>query len=422
LRQSLIILLLCCFACIALQAETRYFKGRLDDLVDVSAELNFDGKIVSGQWTYLQSNISFKLKGQVTDDILVLDELNERAEVSGTLKGKLLNDRIEASWANIGETISSYVILNETTVSNPTPTLCGDNKWLNIYTTKVSGEKVELILQREANAQLHGICYKNGKDYRVIGEVKDDRVSLILKDYRGRLAGEYTGKLKAGKSLKGDFLHKTTTEDWNFKLQSAIEVGCQSHADYQSTFDITYPLLKNQAFDYWMQNQIKNWVITCEEHIESKGQLQAKSPTSRASAIANAWCSIEYIDSKVVSGRLIFDQSWAGEQASIPFSFDLKKSQAINITDLFNHNFDHAYFVDNYIKNVFKAHKQYDADPKFNDWLEACAFPHFSIRKDGVNFSTDYNRMYGQLNITIPFSELSAYMKVGHPITYLIEE
>ena len=86
-------------------------------------------------------------------------------------------------------------------------------------------------------------------------------------------------------------------------------------------------------------------------------------------------------------------------------------------------NFNHKPFVDHYIQSRLKKTALYKNNKDFRKWIDGTAFSYFTIRQEGLCFSTDFNAIYGQQRILISFEALAPYMrKKENPIAHLYQQ
>ena len=60
-------------------------------------------------------------------------------------------------------------------------------------------------------------------------------------------------------------------------------------------------------------------------------------------------------------------------------------------------------------------------EPMFQKWLTTAQFDYFTIRKEGINFISEFNTLFGEQNCTIPYEDLKPYLKESSVVTTLIK-
>ena len=399
----------------------------MDDFNDIVLILAHDGRQCKGQLTYLRSKTVFQLDGTILNQEFLLNELDESENVTGSLKGEIKGNSIEAEWKNYDHSIGKKVVLSETKELEDFPIHCGDNKWVSLYVGKGNGLELEMIVQKGSNNQMSGIAYLEGKSYELYGEI-DERnfVNLYLKKYIEKNYGKLTGDFKNQNFFRANLIEDNgQSRTLTFKLKERLRVGCIEYADYVTSFDITYPKTKSGQFNDWLRETVNDWTQNCRNY--SKKVSTSNSPQLRASERAFGWCGLDVYSNDLISGFLSFNSTWnadspsggggmdsplgAGGAKGIAFNFDPKSEKLLTHDDIFKPHFNQRYFIKNVVKVVYTNHPLWN-DEGFRSWVEnGATFPHFIIRKDGINFSTDFNVLYGRQNVTIPFEELEPFLK-----------
>ena len=58
-------------------------------------------------------------------------------------------------------------------------------------------------------------------------------------------------------------------------------------------------------------------------------------------------------------------------------------------------------------------------DKGFRQWLENNDFPHLNLCAEGLCFSTEFDMIYGQQRLIIPYNEVLPYLKKDSPVAAL---
>lgn len=389
----------------------KYYKGRIDDFNDIVLVLAHDNRKCKGIMKYLRSKTTFILDGIIEGQKFELREIDDKGNISGSLTGKIVGNIIQAEWNNHDFSIGSKIWLEETQSLEDYPVHCGDNKWISLYVGKGAGIELELILQKEGGNHLSGITYLNGKSYDIQGDI-DTRnfLNVYLKKYIEKDFARLEGDFKNQNFFRANLIEEDgASRSLTFKLKERLRVGCVEYADYVTSFDITYPKTKSGAFNSWIRHTINDWTQSCRNY--SKKVSSSSNPESRATERAFGWCQLDVYSDDFISGFLNFSSTWEKGQLGLAFNFDVKNELLLTRDDIFKSHFDQNLFLREIIPMLFKNHSLY-TDQGFRKWIEKeAAFPYFIVRKDGINFSTDFNILYGRQNVTIPFEELKPFLK-----------
>ena len=384
----------------------KHYKGRIDDLNDISVTLGYDGEACKGQLTYLRSNAQFDLAGAIVDQQIYLKEINSSKDVSGSLEGKMSKNTILGKWNNYNNSRGGNLLLTETDQELKFPSYCGDNKWIRKYNGVIGKDKVEIILQKESINKVSGYIFYNRKNqtFSFKGDINGlDKITLIVKDQKGNVAKKYTG------NLQKDQL--TLDSKKPFTPNDGLTIGCIEYADYMTGYDITYPKTTNAAFNQSMNEETEAWVKACRNHSEKiKKQSTSAPPQKRATERGYAWSDVEYFNKNLISGFMTFSNTWTPGQKLIAFNFDFEKNSSIYLEDIFEKKKDYKKYIRNYIKKEIKNHKYY-SDSAFKKWVKKSDFPYFTIRQEGICFSTKFHMLYGRQSITIPYQQLKPFLK-----------
>ena len=397
--------------CFAQAENTRYFKGRIDDFNDIRITLNCQDKDCAGELKYLRSETTFQLKGNLYGENLELKEIDAAGNISGKIVGKIVNKKLHAQWSNFDKSIGSKMVLEETTVSDDVPTYCGENKAIIQYISKNGDESIKLLMQAGANGQLLGTADWGGQLYQLQGETEaDNSFSARLKSSNGQIYQLLSDYYQPSRTLRASLVDRNNrVRSLTFKVRDQIDVGCVRYADYATSYDATYPQTKDEAFDDWIENIIFSWADSCKNFAKIQQNLPF-DPKNRAVHRATAWVDLTYYSKEFITGFVIFNNNWEAQPRCLSFNFDLKQGICLIKNDLFKNIFDLPIFTKKAAINFFRNHPQYN-DLDFRDWIENAEFPHFTIQKDGINFSTDFDLIYGQQSMLIPYIELAHFLQ-----------
>ncbi len=404
----------------------KHYEGRVDDISDVSVTLAYDGKHCKGQLKYLKSKEIFGLAGFIKNKKIRLKEINHDQQVSGFIEGQMDEKMIIAEWSKHDNSIAGDIVLKETKKPNSRPSHCGNNKWLKTFSGIVERKDVDLILQLGGEGELRGLAYfyKHDKTFEVKGTIGEkNKVKLDFYNANAKKQGSITGYLNEKGLIEAGYIGKNGKQEMcSFWKQKEMPIACNEYADYFGSYDITYPKSNNKAVNQWMSSTSAKWMEDCRKEIKRvKDGDRALKPDSRASVRAYAWCDLDYVSPKVISGTMLLTNTWEPRIKAKSFNFDLDKNKEVKLDDLFEKKFDYQKFVWGYISDGIKEHRYYD-DYGFRKWLANELFESFTILKDGINFSTSHSSIYGHYKVTVPYYELKPHFKKKSPIWRLIEK
>ena len=204
---------------------------------------------------------------------------------------------------------------------------------------------------------------------------------------------------------------KVKGEKTNFLPKAGLMIGCVEYADYMTGYDITFPKTTNAAFNQRMNEQTDDWIKACRNRSNKiKKQNSSVKPQLRNSERGYAWCEVDFFNKNLISGFMTFSNTWTPGQKLIAYTYNFQNNSSIHLDDVFENDKDYDKFIKNYIKKEIKNHSLIkDAD--FKKWIKKSEFPFFTIRNDGICFSTKFSPLYGRQSVTIPYRQLQPFMK-----------
>jgi len=392
----------------------RYYKGRIDDLNDVAVSLAYDGKTCKGYLIYLRSKERFQLQGTLTDENhLKLKEVDKDGTVSGYFDGTIAGARLDAEWNNYDNSIGGKVKLVQVQNEPRIPSYCGDDKWIRRYEGVLQQQGFTMVLQKTHNEVINGMMYSNTGSFQIKGDLNEYlQVNLLIKDASQKILGTLKGDLNNNFGIRAQFVNsKGEASGAPFELVDQLDVGCIEYADYISSYDITYPKTKHNAFNQWMDQQAMNWVATCRDRVKKiKTSNPVKRPNMRATERAFSWTDITYWNKDLISGFINFSDTWSPADRTGMINFDLKNRKALATEDVFKGRYDK--FIRKKIKKAYQSNRNF-SDVDFRKWIVKEGFTLFTIRAEGIYFSTAFHMIYGQQHVLIPFKDLKPYLKKG---------
>ena len=398
----------------------RHFHGKMDDINDVSIVLAYDGKYCKGRMKYLESEEELGLIGFMKHQKVRLLEVNGQAEVSGFLEGRLNGKELELEWSSLDNTIGSNLVLRESPEAIDKPTDCSSEKWIRTFRGLLDEEEVEFLLQMETEKQIRGLAFFKSlqTSYEVTGKVnKGDEIILTLTDQYKKAKGSLRGHITKKGIVEAIFLNPYGARTkGNFWLHEKMDVSCVTYADYISSLGISYPTSNHSAFNRWMESLVNKWKDSYEEYAKQVRTMgQGLSPETRASARSHGWYNLDFLSVNIISGSMCLSNSWEEETHNISFTFDLNTGRPITLMSIFRRDFNLQDFIWNYISEDIQSHSYYK-DYDFRKWLSTASFDTFTIRNEGINFSTPFNATYGHQQVTIPFAKMKKHMNQQSPI------
>ncbi len=404
----------------------KHYKGRVDDINDVGLIIAYDGKHCKGFITYLRSRERFKLEGSLKDGQLKLRETDAEESVTGHFEGKISQDflKINAHWFNREKTKAGVLELTYSEKEIVFPSHCGDNKWIRTYTGLVMGNPFEFIIQRNNFYDLQGVAFAKKKNisYTLKGAMtsKSKFKLVLIDDLNKKIAaieGEFNFPKKkiTGYYIKGDGEKARIS----FNTIQVLMVGCIEYQDYMTTYDVIYPKSTIQNFNHYIDTIVGNWKKSCMVHVNNlKKENPFPGPDDRAIANASGWYHLDFLSHSLASGFFTFNKSWEEHYTDLSFTFDLTTGQKINLEDIFKKNIDYHHILREKALQKIQFKKIF-GNANFRKWIIEEDFKHFTIRPNGIRYSTNFHPIYGRQSVTILFEDIEEYLHPNSPILYL---
>lgn len=409
--------------------SVQFFRGRMNDVNDVMIALGSNGKEYRGIMKFLRSSAEFRVSGQIANKKLRLLETDTFGNSTGRIIGTIDDfEGIKANWRNLDGSIGGSMRLIPYPTEPEYPTYCGDNKWIRLYSGKIGGEKVDFLLSRGTNFNINGLAYfhKQNKSYSVEGHLENYNrdITLQLRDNNYNSLGQITGSV----DFKTDDITAVFKDLNDRSFESIIQkgatlsIGCIEYADFISEMEVTYPKTRNIKFNEILNEYIQDWLKDSRAYTNQyKEQMQRPTASIRASLRSYFWCNVEYFSDTIISGKATHVNTWESDYNGYAFNFDLKKNKKITLESLFKAKSGYKKFIQSYIQKEMKKRPFY-SDATFQEWIKTEKFSYFTIRKEGLNFISNFNSIFGEQNCTIPYSELKTYLKAESSISYIYND
>jgi len=409
-------------------ATVQLFRGRMNDMNDVFIALGSDDKEYKGIMKYFRSDSEFLLKGLVNGENLSLIEQDTSGFQTGSIVGTIDDfDGIIAEWQNYQNRIGFNMKLIPYDQEPVYPTYCGDNKWIRFYSGVIGEEVVEFILERGSNFRVDGMAYFHlqNKTYTVNGELTNHQrnITLELTDNNYNTIGKIEGEV----DFETENIAATFTDKDGKTFQSTISkgetvsMGCSEFADFTTIMTVTYPKTKNIKFNELINEYIQEWQSSARAYTRQyQEQMPTLTPAMRASLRSYFWFDVEYYSTQLISGKATHTNTWESGYQGSSFTYDFTNNKTITLHDIFNEHSDYQKYISDYIKKDLENRPFYN-EASFQKWLTDAKFPHFTIRQEGINFSSDFNSLFGEQHCTISFTDLKPYLKKDSVVYFLVE-
>ncbi len=392
----------------------RHYKGLMNDVHDVAIILGADGETYHGYITYLRSKTRFQLYGDADGSKLKLYEVDTTGKVSGIIKGEISPLQIKANWQNHTNKIGGTLLLKKGTAADTALTFCGTDKWTQIYEGLYYGKKAKLIVQHYTSGQYKGSFFteKNDATFKLEGRSGEEKASIdfFLEDGNFNKKGVLTCRNIGTANVNCIYDDSLNIYSVSLKKSGELKVHCVEYADYMRRLDVVYPQLDGaDDFNQLIYQQYNQWLKKAEKTARIKSDsIVKKSSDDRAMLRTYGWYDVEYFDENSISLRLVFVNTWAGYQERT-INYDLIAKKELGMSDIFKEGTSYQEYIRSYISNALRERPFYKDEAYYN-WVKKVVFKHFTLRENGVSFSTKFNGMYGVQEVTIPYEDLKPYL------------
>ncbi len=393
----------------------RYYKGMMNDLHDLTIILGSDGKTYQGYATYLRSNTRFELYGDADGSQLKLYEVDTLGKVSGVIKGTITPGEIDANWQNHTNKIGGTMSLRRSEPQDTELTPCDKGKWVKVYEGLLYEKKVVLIVEHPKPKQYECSFYTEKEAQTFTGfarsKIDNEPLDFKLEDQNLKTPGILTCNNMGTDNISCTYYTDFNAYPFSMKLQRKAGIHCLEYTDYSRTISVFYPQLEGEKkLNGLIFEQYNLWLRDARKTARTiRDSIGLVSPDDRSVLRTYGWYDIEHFDDEKISMRFTFTNTWDNYQ-TYTLNYDLKNDKEIQLSDILLSNTTYQEYVRAYIAEELKKRPFYK-DDLFKEWLKKNPFRYFTLRENGVNFSTKFNTLFGTQSVTVPFDKLEPYLK-----------
>ena len=383
------------------------YSGYINDIVKVEATIGFDGRNCKGIFYYPSSGFSTVVTGTASGNRLLVNEVNEEGLVTGKISGEIDQHNIKARWSNYNNSIGCrYRLVN---TDSPKSNI-DETKWVRWYIGQVSNEILHLILHKKSDSEITGSCYNEtgSRVYSVTGQLqKDNTLELQFLLGENEMAS-FRGKMPKGKTIKGSVSGiGLTNEKMVFYLDNKLNYEEKSFQSFNTTYEIMLPVNGNKDFDAYVKKYSEEWVHECIKKSQEKTYKESEIPVPEERLMNRAYIypDIRYVADNLISGHLIFVNTWTNKTKTKPLNFDLKNDQELSIDQIFTKDVAFRDSLNSYMRSIGK--------PQFN-------FVYFNITPEGLRLYDDFEPFQGRNDLIVPFAVIKPWARKTGPLKKLL--
>ena len=383
------------------------FSGYINDIIKVEATLGFDGRNCKGIFYYPSSGFSTEVTGTATGNRFLMNEVNEEGLITGKITGEIDQQNIKARWSNYNNSIGCrYRLTND----SETKVNIDESKWVRWYIGQVSNEILHLILHKKSETEITGSCYNEtgSRSYQVTGQLNKDK-TLALQFLLGENEmASFTGKMPKGKAIKGSVTGiGLLNESMVFYLDNKLNYEEKGFQSFNTTYEIMLPINGNKDFDDYVKKSSEDWVNECitKSHEKTYKESEIPKPEERLINRAYIYPDIRYVADNLVSGHLIFVNTWTNKTKTKPLNFDLKNDIELSLDQIFTKDLAFRDSLTTYMKSIGR--------PGFN-------YVYFNITPEGLRLYDDFEPFQGRNDFIVPYAVIKPWARKTGPLKKLL--
>lgn len=394
-------------------------SGTLDMVHLTDMIIGTDGHTCKGLYRMRNSGTVFHFEGQDINHQLQLVELSDANRRSGFIFGKYDGEKFTGSWMNADKNVSYPMSLSFVNSFEEFYTdKCKQQRWYRIYEGKTENKDINLHIERDQLAftlilQQDSIWKKD----IIVG--KGTRVELLETSIKNLT---FTGKTIVIDTSKLDRINIIQLDDKGYEISTSLEqkahldFECFEYADYYSKMVCNRPISSDKKFDFWMDTKLKTWIHDNVSNFKSIKKDNIGT-NDRWIQSADAWVEIDLFLQDLVSGTIYLQSSLHSTTDKIAFIYDLKNNKELRLSDVFDSKFDSK----DYFKYVIPAKKkEVQWEKSCSQWVNQQDFRYATLNEDGIVFRTDFNSIYGEKMIVIPYKDVVPNIKIKNLIKEIL--
>lgn len=388
-----------------------YLSGLVDNRHIVDMIIGTDGHTCKGLYTLRSSNTTFFFDGQDHGQTIKLAEVNDQSRLTGFIDGTYDGSTFDGVWQNKEKNLKFSMKLsfvNAFENYNPEKKVC--YQWLRSYKGAYSEKPYTIQIKREPK---RFVCkYTDQSDYKStrIAEVKGTRVEMFSAAFDSTFLIDKWILIDTVNLDKIDIIfpeengHEVIS---SLRIDDTVEFENYEYADFKSRMECITPVTRSKRFDTWINKTFKSWL---EDHIKKFRSTHSDDigTDDRWNHTANGWVDVELYENDVISGLIYMQSSLSSKTEKIPFIYDIRYGKELKFQDIFDGKFDSK----SYFGALIPEMKQVaNWNENVRSWFKNQSFNTICLKENGISFSTQFNTIYGEKEIIIPYERVKQYLR-----------
>ncbi len=378
--------------------SVRHLAGTINGVHALEVWLASVGGSYRGLMSMNNGSLTFELVGNAEGGNIVLQEIDDRGQVTGYVRGTLGLDRFDGKWWSADVTRSAEIRLREKgliLLEKFEPALVS-------YSGNFGDEDFRMWLWYEAPDLVSGIVFTDKLCTRVFGACKDEfcrEVTVEITNGAFDSAVMTTGRgVKEWQLVMRDLNGARSgvmIEDQRYEIFRGGKVNYTFLADY------SYPIIPDGGFDEWIQEHMADWYRTYER--DDSLAMDSDSP-ARWSDFASAWVDIFLMEDGLVSGLITQTEPGSNTYYREAFVYDLNAGGVVAVDEFVRRDTD--------LLQTLRA-KLEAGDP--------VTYQHPVLTENGFAFCTDFDAVRGDSIQVVPYLALTPVLRKKSVFTKLAD-
>ncbi|MEM7102001.1 MAG: hypothetical protein AAF502_02645 [Bacteroidota bacterium] len=443
------------------------YLGTKDGTHPVELSIASDGNVYRGIMTYQSSREVFVLEGPVITDPREVPGLVNPDEVAGEIVYSTADDGLTLQGFNgdifVGKGNPAHLVLNEFykgTLSGKTISVfTGDEIVMNysadlapvgahFHFKKVNSlDDKNPLTGKEWTKAYEGLPGKSDTDARVIFAKTGDLTGLIFYNKKSglRLSSDFNFRIdeknrvltaplddinqesvaKAICSFSPDWKNLTMeyqlinglSETLKFEESVTLQQHSMNHMNFYSWGSMDVPFKKDdQLFNQLMNDMATEWMAKHTSLVDSVRNTGTNlyASNQRFKFRSYIWNTISYLSDDLVSVKLT-RRSTHMSSDEVQINYNFKTRQVFNQNDVFREGSNYEEFLEEFFDQAI-LDLPYGQDPSFKEIMKDYPFRHMGISDNGLLFSTDFNGVFGSVEVIVPFEKVRPYLNADGPL------
>jgi hypothetical protein len=269
---------------------------------------------------------------------------------------------------------------------------------------------LHLILHKKSTNEVFGSCYNSTgtRSYTVTGSLNDDK-SIDLQFLLGEHEmASFKGKMPKGKLIKGKVSGiGLVDEDLSFYLDNKLNFEETSFQSFNTTYEILLPKSGSKDFDKFIKKNTEDWVKECIAKSTAKSYKESEIPAPEERLINRAYIypDIRYVADNIISGHLIYVNTWTGKTKTKPINFDLKNDVELTMDQLFLKDIAYKDSINSYL---------------VSNGIPIFSYPFFNITPEGIRLYNEFEPINGRNEVVLPYSVLKPWARKTGPLKKIL--